>query len=69
MPGVVVDEAVRHTAGVTDVPGLYLLGLPRQTSRGSALLGFVGAAATSLSARDAALPSRVSYLGRQPAPA
>lgn len=35
------DGKVRHRRGVTDVPGLYFLGLPWQYSRGSALLGFV----------------------------
>ncbi|MGK5114970.1 MULTISPECIES: flavin-containing monooxygenase [unclassified Geodermatophilus] len=53
VPGVVVDGQVRHTAGVTDVPGLYVLGLPWQTCRGSALLGFVGADAAALSDRMA----------------
>jgi putative flavoprotein involved in K+ transport len=51
VPGVVVDGQVRHDAGVTAVPGLYFLGLPWQTSRGSALLGFVGADAARLDAR------------------
>jgi putative flavoprotein involved in K+ transport len=51
VPGVVVDGQVRHDAGVTDVPGLYFLGLPWQTCRGSALLGFVGADAARLDAR------------------
>ena len=39
----VFDEAgrVMHDRGVTESPGLYLLGLPWQHSRGSALLGFV----------------------------
>ncbi len=54
VPGVVADGQVRHEAGVTDVPGLYFLGLPWQTSRGSALLGFVGADAATLSDRMAA---------------
>jgi putative flavoprotein involved in K+ transport len=31
----------RHRRGVTDVPGLYFLGLPWQHTRGSALLGWV----------------------------
>jgi putative flavoprotein involved in K+ transport len=35
------DGGVRHRRGVTDVPGLYFLGLPWQYTRGSALLGFV----------------------------
>jgi putative flavoprotein involved in K+ transport len=51
VPGVVVDGRVRQDGGVTDVPGLYFLGLPWQTSRGSALLGFVGADAARLDAR------------------
>ncbi|WP_169064449.1 NAD(P)-binding domain-containing protein [Geodermatophilus dictyosporus] len=70
VPGVVVDGAVRHTAGATDVPGLYFLGLPWQTCRGSALLGFVGADAAALSPRladGAVLPAQVGHLGRQPA--
>ena len=32
---------VRHRRGVTDVPGLYFLGVPWQHTRGSALLGWV----------------------------
>ena len=51
VPGVIVDGQVRHQDGVTQVPGLYFLGLPWQTSRGSALLGFVGADAAALSSR------------------
>jgi DNA-binding MarR family transcriptional regulator len=41
IPGVVSDGQVIHSRGVTDVPGLYFLGLPWQHGRGSALLGFV----------------------------
>src|SRR2546423_1696894 len=39
----VFDEQglVLHRRGVTDLPGLYFLGLPWQHTRGSALLGFV----------------------------
>ena len=33
--------SVRHRRGVTDVPGLYFLGLSWQYTRGSALLGWV----------------------------
>jgi putative flavoprotein involved in K+ transport len=54
VPGVVTTGAVRHTGGVTDVPGLYFLGLPWQTTRGSALLGFVGRDAARIDARMAA---------------
>jgi putative flavoprotein involved in K+ transport len=32
---------VKHQRGVTEVPGLYFLGLPWQHTRGSALLGWV----------------------------
>ena len=31
----------RHRRGVTDVPGLYFLGLTWQHTRGSALIGFI----------------------------
>ena len=48
IPGVVSDGTVHHHKGMTDVPGLYFLGLPWQTCRGSALLGFVGADAATL---------------------
>ena len=41
VPGVVTDGHVAHRRGVTDVPGLYFLGLSWQHTRGSALLGFV----------------------------
>jgi putative flavoprotein involved in K+ transport len=46
--GVVVDGAIRHENGFTDVAGLHVLGLPWQTTRGSALLGFVAADAELL---------------------
>jgi putative flavoprotein involved in K+ transport len=35
------DGTLRHRRGVTDVRGLYFLGLPWQHTRGSALLGWV----------------------------
>ncbi|MGY1615818.1 flavin-containing monooxygenase [Geodermatophilus sp. SYSU D00691] len=41
VPGVLRDGRVVHRRGVTDVPGLYFLGLSWQHTRGSALLGFV----------------------------
>jgi putative flavoprotein involved in K+ transport len=41
IPGVIGNGHAVHRRGVTDVPGLYFLGLPWQHSRGSALLGFV----------------------------
>jgi putative flavoprotein involved in K+ transport len=41
IPGVADGGKVVHRCGVTEVPGLYFLGLPWQHTRGSALLGFV----------------------------
>ena len=41
IPDVVRDDRVAHRRGVTDVPGLYFLGLSWQHTRGSALLGFI----------------------------
>jgi putative flavoprotein involved in K+ transport len=41
VPGVLQGDRVVHRRGVTDVPGLYFVGLPWQHTRGSALLGFV----------------------------
>ncbi|HSE70338.1 MAG TPA: NAD(P)-binding domain-containing protein [Nocardioidaceae bacterium] len=41
VPGVLRDGSVVHRRGITDVPGLYFLGLPWQRTRGSSLLGFV----------------------------
>jgi putative flavoprotein involved in K+ transport len=35
------DGQVKHRRGVTDVPGLYFLGMPWQYTRGSALIGWV----------------------------
>jgi len=61
VPDVVVDGEVRHQRGVTDVPGLYVIGLPWQTSRGSALLGFVGADAAEL---DQVMAARATEAAR-----
>ena len=41
-------DQVRHVRGVTDSPGLYLLGMTWQYTRTSALLGWVGDDATFL---------------------
>jgi putative flavoprotein involved in K+ transport len=41
LPGVIRDGKAVHRRGVTEVPGLYFLGLSWQHTRGSALLGFV----------------------------
>jgi putative flavoprotein involved in K+ transport len=54
VPGVARDGQVTHRRGVTDVPGLYFLGLTWQHTRGSALLGFVNDDAAYLAGRIAA---------------
>jgi len=54
------DGTLRHRRGVTEVPGLYFLGLSWQHTRGSALLGFV--------ADDAAFVARQIAGGSEPAP-
>jgi putative flavoprotein involved in K+ transport len=41
IPGVARDGRIAHRRGVTDVPGLYFIGLSWQHTRGSALLGFL----------------------------
>ena len=51
IPGVVRDVHPVHRRGVTNIPGLYFLGLPWQHSRGSALLGFVRQDAAYLAGR------------------
>jgi putative flavoprotein involved in K+ transport len=53
IPGVVRDGHVVHRRGVTEVPGLYFLGLSWQHTRGSALLGFVNDDAAYLADRIA----------------
>ena len=54
IPGVTANGRVVHRRGVTDVPGLYFLGLSWQYTRGSALLGFVADDAAYLAERIAA---------------
>jgi putative flavoprotein involved in K+ transport len=51
VPGVVRDGKVIHRRGVTEVSGLYFLGLTWQHTRGSALLGFVHDDAAHLAER------------------
>ena len=41
MPVVDADSRIRHRRGLTDLPGLYFLGLSWQWTRGSALIGWV----------------------------
>ena len=45
-----------HRRGVSQVPGLYFLGLPWQHTRGSALLGFVSADAERIAGTPAPVP-------------
>jgi putative flavoprotein involved in K+ transport len=53
LPGVVREGHVVHRRGVTQIPGLYFLGLSWQHTRGSALLGFVAEDAAYLADRIA----------------
>jgi putative flavoprotein involved in K+ transport len=46
---------VKHHRGVTELPGLYFLGLPWQHTRGSALLGWVKDDAEFIAQRIGAL--------------
>jgi putative flavoprotein involved in K+ transport len=62
VPGVWDGHQITHHRGATAVPGLWLIGLPWQHSRGSALLGFVGDDATWVAAQVA------SHLPTPPTP-
>jgi putative flavoprotein involved in K+ transport len=55
LPVLEPNGRLRHRRGVTDVPGLYFLGLTWQWTRGSALIGWVKDDATFLAERIAAL--------------
>ena len=50
------DGRVQHVRGVTEVPGLYMLGMQWQFTRGSALLGFVADDAAYIAERIDARP-------------
>ena len=52
------DGRVRHRRGVTEVPGLYFLGLSWQHTRGSALIGWVKDDAQFIAAEIAASQKR-----------
>ena len=67
VPGVLRDGRVVHTRGVTEVPGLYFLGLPWQHTRGSALLGFVADDAAHVAAHVARTAAAMNS-GRVPGP-
>jgi putative flavoprotein involved in K+ transport len=67
------DGRLVHRRGVTEVPGLYFLGLSWQHTRGSALIGFVGADAAFVAGRvadhlDAAAPQSPVETTAEPAP-
>ena len=71
IPGFLRDGKVIHRRGVTQIPGLYFVGLSWQHTRGSALLGFVNDDAAFLAGRIAArhqtgdLPSPDIQAGRE----
>src|SRR4029453_14199563 len=52
------DGRLRHERGVTDIPGLYFLGLSWQHTRGSALLGWVKEDAEFIAGRIEATAGR-----------
>ena len=58
------EGSVRHRRGVTDVPGLYFLGLSWQYTRGSALLGWVKDDAEFIAAQIAANATTTTAEGR-----
>jgi hypothetical protein len=68
IPGVTANGRVMHRRGVTDVPGLYFLGLSWQYTRGSALLGFVADDAAFLAERIAAHATRQTQVEAAPEP-
>jgi putative flavoprotein involved in K+ transport len=59
---------VKHERGVTEVPGLYFLGLPWQHTRGSALLGWVKDDAQYIAQRSGALTRTHPTAGVSPPP-
>ncbi|WP_448625398.1 flavin-containing monooxygenase [Geodermatophilus sp. URMC 64] len=67
IPGVLRDGRIAHDRGVTEVPGLYFLGLPWQHTRGSALLGFVADDAAHVAAH-AARTAAALHSGQVPGP-
>jgi putative flavoprotein involved in K+ transport len=65
LPVTEADGRLRHRRGVTDIPGLYFLGLSWQHTRGSALLGFVKDDAEFIAARiDAGAALRTPAAGQ-----
>jgi putative flavoprotein involved in K+ transport len=63
------DGRLRHRRGVSDIRGLYFLGLSWQHTRGSALLGFVKDDAEFIAGRiEAAAPSTAASPAHAPHP-
>ena len=59
------DGRLRHRRGVTDVPGLYFLGLTWQHTRGSALIGWVKDDAEFIAERIAAYQDAKAHAARE----
>jgi putative flavoprotein involved in K+ transport len=68
IPGVTANGRVVHRRGVTDVAGLYFLGLSWQYTRGSALLGFVADDAAYLAERITTQATRQTQVEAAPEP-
>jgi putative flavoprotein involved in K+ transport len=68
IPGLARDGQVAHRRGVTEVPGLYFLGLSWQHTRGSALLGFVHDDAAYLAGRITSHAQSATAAASRPAP-
>ena len=59
------DGRLRHRRGVTDIPGLFFLGLSWQHTRGSALLGWVKDDAEFIATKiDTAVPAQAAATNR-----
>ena len=70
IPVLETDGGLRHRRGVTDVPGLYFLGLSWQHTRGSALLGWVKDDAEFIATKiDAAAPVHAAAVAPHTPPA
>ena len=68
IPGLARDGQVAHRRGVTEVPGLYFLGLSWQHTRGSALLGFVHEDAAYLAGLITSHAQSATAAASRPAP-
>ena len=70
VPVIDAESRVRHRRGLTDLPGLYFLGLYWQWTRGSALIGWVRDdaeyIAQQIEALRAEVGGRISRAGETP---